>query len=161
MGRLPRTRGDRPTDWYWWLGAYFGENPGGENPGSENPGSENPGTPPAAVAPHVREPKPAPTKKVVAPRTRTQRDYNVPDRSRLYRAACEGQDGYVTVKMQRDEKNYFRAPRVDPAVPLSVRPLCALAVIDEYRDSRTSGVAWAFYTVSERVRPRGQSVQRR
>ena len=137
---------DRHADWYWWSAAIFGKRPELSELSTIH---RDAGTALAGMV-QPAPPKPKTTRPAhpVAMRSKTERR---PSPSKLKRAACEGQVGWASVTVQRDESGHYRAPRALAMQPITVRPLCALALFEEYRDTRTPGVTGAVTTLSHEL----------
>lgn len=129
----------RHADWSWWMADVFGDprlDAVIERYGKAGQALAGMVQPPPELAVQT-EPRSGPPR-LVSERTDTVRRPRITE---LYRVACEGETGVLSLRTRRDAEGYHRAPRATRTLDdrPAVRPWCAVAVADEFRDQKVPG----------------------
>ena len=146
----------RHANWYWSIAEMYGPRPSLEEVAEQYAGAG------ATLAAMIEPPPPLYQPSATAepsgpPRVVSERSERIraPSPSGLFRVACADQTGMVSMRTRRDAQGYHRAPRragTKDGEP-SPRPLCAVAVMDEFRDQVLPGPEGMATTIHRPVRP--------
>lgn len=121
------------ADWYWWLAQMFIDRPSDERVKAFGPA----GAALLAMIRPIPEAKPVDLSDIDrAELIRTTKKREKGGRSVFAQNACRGSSGSVRFLTSSEDNRRLRTPRVDEDHPLTVRPICAFAVIESYRTKK-------------------------